>query len=198
MSSRFSLRVLHIWTIFENPLIVYRRKKLLFQRLLMNLQLFRHYNLIKIQQLFTQTKEVLLFLLPMIWFLSWQKDPRLLLCHLKSLSLTLLPYLLDVTLNVFTDHWNDSMNNTCECFVFFLRKRKRCSEWTQREHNYSIVLMIQFSLVLWMLLFTIFWLGYFYIRALNILYNDWISLFTMLWDIANWPDTREGKCWISY
>ena len=38
MSSRFSLRVLHIWTIFENPLIVHRRKKLLFQRLLMNLQ----------------------------------------------------------------------------------------------------------------------------------------------------------------
>ena len=84
----------------------------------MNLQLFRHYNLIKIQQLFTQMKEVLLFLLPMIRFLSSQKDPRLLLCHLKSLSLTLLPYLLDVTLNVFTDHRNDSMNNTCECFFF--------------------------------------------------------------------------------
>ena len=54
-----------------------------------------------------------------------EKDPRLLLCQLKSQSLTLLPYLLDITL-MFTDHPNDSMNNTCE-FVY-LRKRKRCSE----------------------------------------------------------------------
>ena len=63
------------------------------------IQLLHHYNLIKIHQLFNRMKEVLLFLLPMIQFLSSQKDPRLQFCQLKSLSLTLLPYLLDVTLN---------------------------------------------------------------------------------------------------
>ena len=94
------------------------RRKILFQRLLMNLQLLCYY---KSHQLFTQMKEVLLFLLPVIQFLSSQKDQRLLLCQLKTLSLTLLPYLLDVTLNVFADHPNNFMNNTCE----FMRKRKR-------------------------------------------------------------------------
>ena len=40
-----------------------------------------------------------------------EKDIRLLLCQLKSQSLSLLPYLLNITL-VFADHLNDSMNNT--------------------------------------------------------------------------------------
>ena len=128
-----------------------RRKKLLFQRLLMSLQLLRHCNLIKIHQheniyIFTRTKEVLLFLLPMIHFLSSRKDPRLLLCQLKSLSLTIFPYLLDVTFNVFADHPTDSMNNTCEFFL--LKKRKRYSEWTQCEPNDIIVFIIQCGLVL--------------------------------------------------
>ena len=101
-----------MWTVFEEPLIVYRRKKLLFQRLLMNLKLRHPYNLTKIHQLFTQMKEVLLFLLPMIRFLSLQKDQRLLLCQLRSLSLTLHPHLLDATLNVFADNPNDFMNNS--------------------------------------------------------------------------------------
>ena len=90
----------------------HRRKKLLFQRLLMYLKLHHPYNLTKIHQLFTQMKEVLLFLLPMIWFLSLWKDQRLLLCQLRSLSLTLHPHFLDATLNVFADHPNDFMNNS--------------------------------------------------------------------------------------
>ena len=53
--------------------------------------------------------------------------------------------LLDVTLNMFTDHMNDSMNNTCE--FFFMRKRKRCSEWTQYEHI-SLVFIIDYRTTL--------------------------------------------------
>ena len=37
---------------------------------------------------------------------NMEKDPRLLLCQLKSQSLSLLPYLVDITL-VFADHLNE-------------------------------------------------------------------------------------------